>query len=123
MKLIMLAVAGAGGTLARYLLGGWAHQLLGASFPFGTLTVNVLGCTIIGLVGTLADERSLVSPELRFVILLGFLGAFTTFSSFTYETWALFRQGEILPSILNVVGSLLGCFVGLLVGVLLARLL
>lgn len=122
-RLPLLAVSGALGTISRYLLGGMIHQWWGAQFPYGTLVVNIVGCAAIGAVGTLAEERALFSPELRAALLLGFLGAFTTFSSFTYETWELFKSGDALFAGLNVLGSIVGCFGGLLAGVLLARLL
>lgn len=122
LRLLILGTAGAAGTIARYLLGGWAHQLFGAAFPYGTLVVNISGCLIAGFLGTLSEERFLISPQIRTSLLIGFLGAFTTFSSFAYETWALFREGELLMAGLNVVVSFAACFVGLIAGVFLARL-
>lgn len=121
-KLIAIALAGAAGSLSRYWLGGWISHHLGPRFPFGTVGVNILGCFAIGLIGTLADEKFLISPTVRFPILIGFLAAFTTFSSFSYETWILVKDGEFLLGGLNVVGSLLGCFLGLALGVILGRL-
>lgn len=123
LKLFILGVAGALGTIGRYLLGGWVYRWLGTEFPYGTLLVNVSGCLAIGFLGTLADERFLFGPQLRLVFLLGFLGAFTTFSSFSYETWNLFKDGELLQAGFNVFGTFAGCFVGLILGVFLARLL
>ncbi|MBI2337039.1 MAG: fluoride efflux transporter CrcB [Deltaproteobacteria bacterium] len=123
MKFLTLALAGAAGTLCRYFLGGWVYQWMGTQFPYGTLVVNSAGCFIIGFLGTLADERSLLGPELRLALLVGFLGAFTTFSSFTYETWNLFKAGETGFAALNVMGSFLACFIGLLLGILGARLI
>jgi len=123
LNLVLLGVAGALGSVSRYLLGGWIHQLLGPQFPYGTFVVNAVGCLAIGFLGTLADERFLLGSQLRGIILLGFLGAFTTFSSFAYETWALTKEGEMLLAGLNVLGTLFVCFVGLIVGVLIARLL
>src|SRR3989338_8924310 len=122
LKLFILGIAGAAGTISRYLLGGWTHQLFGAEFPYGTLVVNISGCLAIGFLGTLAEERFLISPQIRTALLIGFLGAFTTFSSFAYETWSMFKNGEVMMAGLNVLASVITCFVGLLIGVFLARL-
>lgn len=123
LRLSIIALSGAAGTVARYVLGGWIHQWWGSQFPFGTFVVNAAGCVAIGYLGTLADERQLFSPELRSALFLGFLGAFTTFSSFAYETWAMVKTGAMLLAGLNIFGSLLVCFISLYIGVLLARAL
>lgn len=123
MKFFILAFSGAFGTLARYALGGWFQQIFGSQFPFGTFLVNAVGCLAIGFLGTLADERQFLSPDLRIALLLGFLGAFTTFSTFAYETWMMLKDGEFFFASLNIFGSLLVCFFGLFLGVVLARLL
>ncbi|MDO8519887.1 MAG: fluoride efflux transporter CrcB [Deltaproteobacteria bacterium] len=120
---IILGLAGAAGTLSRYFLGGWVHQILGHGFPHGTLAVNVLGCIAIGFLGTLAEERSLFNPQLRTILILGFLGAFTTFSSFAYETWILMKSGTWLLAGTNVALSLIACFAGLFIGIFLARII
>lgn len=122
-RLVMLAVAGAAGTVSRYLLGGWMHQWLGWQFPYGTFFVNVMGCVGIGFLGTLFDERMMLSSPARQALFIGFLGAFTTFSSFAYESWTLFKDSQWMLAGVNVVGSVITCFVGLLLGVLLARAL
>lgn len=123
LRLFILGVAGAAGTVFRYLLGGWIHQLCGAEFPYGTLIVNISGCLAAGFLGTLAEERFLISPQIRTSLMIGFLGAFTTFSSFAFETWHLFKGGETLLAGLNVIASIVICFIGLLIGVFLARLI
>ena len=101
-KLIGLAVAGAAGTLARYGLGGLAQRWLGESFPWGTAVVNVAGCFAFGVVWGLASDRWTITPETRTVILVGFLGAFTTFSTFVSETGQLFSDAEVLIGLGNV---------------------
>lgn len=121
-KLLTLAFAGAAGTISRYLLGGWVHQWFGPKFPFGTMLCYILGCFIIGLLGTWSDEKSLLNPNTRAALLIGFLGAFTTFSSFTYETWTLIKDSQYFFAGLNIVLSLCCCFIGLFLGVILARL-
>jgi fluoride exporter len=93
-QLLLIAAAGAAGTPARYGLGGLVHRLGGTGFAWGTLAVNALGCLLFGLVWVLAEERLVIRGETRFVILVGFLGAFTTFSSFAFETGQYLRDGQ-----------------------------
>jgi fluoride exporter len=112
-RLLWLAFAGAIGTLARYWLSGLVQRAHDAGFPWGTLAVNALGCLLFGLVWTLAEERLVISGEMRLVLLVGFMGAFTTFSTYAFETGTLLRDAEWLlagANLLahNVVG--LACF-------------
>ena len=88
-KLLCIAGAGALGTLSRYGLAGFVQRIAGAGFPWGTVTVNVVGCFLFGLVWTLGGERMIISAEARTIILTGFMGAFTTFSTFISETGQL----------------------------------
>jgi fluoride exporter len=91
------------GALARYGLSGLVHRQLPLStFPFGTLVVNLLGCFAIGVIAGLVESRQLFAPEFRTFALIGVLGGFTTFSTFGYETFGLFRYGEYLQAITNV---------------------
>ena len=104
--LINAAVVGSGGflgALARYGLSGLVHrQMPGTTFPFGTLTVNILGCLVIGILAGLAESRQLFGPEFRMFALIGILGGFTTFSTFGYETIAMIRDKEYLWAAANV---------------------
>lgn len=119
-KLMVLAVAGACGALARYGLAGLFQRGQHIGFAWGTLTVNVLGCFLFGLIWTLTQQRFLVSPETRAILLVGFLGSFTTFSAFLFETDQMLEQGEWLMAGLNLAGELglglaaylLGAFLG-----------
>ncbi len=122
MNLLMLALAGAAGTLARFGLHGAAHQLAGTELPVGTLAVNALGSFLFGVIWSLAGERAVISPETRQVLLVGFMGAFTTFSSFSFETGQLIRDGAWLAAAGNIAAqNVLG--IGLfLVGVWVGRL-
>jgi CrcB protein len=111
-KLIALGVAGAAGTLARYWVSGWVARRYGESFPAGTLAVNLMGCLLVGALYYLLEERFLSDPVLRTALLLGFLGAFTTFSSYGIQVFALLRDGEFLyaavyAGISNLAGFLL----------------
>ncbi len=102
--LLIVGLGGFIGSVLRYLTGGAVHQLLhNSSFPYGTMTVNILGCFLIGLVTGLVELRQLLSPEIRLFLLIGVLGGFTTFSTFGYETMTLIRDGELLSAGSNVV--------------------
>ena len=98
-QIVLLAVAGAAGTLARYWLSGFVHRVCGASFPWGTLAVNVVGCLLFGFFWTLAEERMLISSQTRIVVLTGFMGAFTTFSTFAFETAQMLSDAEWLRAL------------------------
>ncbi len=102
-KILLLAAAGAVGTLARYWLGGFVQKASSGVFPWGTLAVNMAGCFLFGFVWSLAEERLVISGTTRLVALVGFMGAFTTFSSFVFESSALMRDSQWLWAFGNVV--------------------
>lgn len=103
----MLVIAGGGfGSASRYLVSLAAARLFGDSFPWGTLTVNLLGCLLIGFVAGLAD-RSIVSRSLRILLVTGFLGGFTTFSSFSLESVRMILGGTIDRALLNALLNVL----------------
>ena len=116
MTVVWVFVAGGIGSGARYLIGLWAAERMGAAFPYGTLIVNLAGCFALGVVAHLASSMSW-NPELRAVIAVGFIGGFTTYSSFNQETLALFAGGATGAAVLNVAitlgGGLLAGWVGL----------
>jgi len=111
------------GANLRFLVGVWASQQFGSGFPYGTLIVNVAGCFIIGLFYGLGETRITITPELRLFVAIGFLGAFTTFSSFGNETINLIRSGDLWLALINVAGNNLLGLVAVFGGVTLARLL
>ena len=114
---ILLVFAGGGlGAVARYLLQGAVYRFTGTGFPYGTIVVNVLGCFAIGLLMSSMEERFLASPSLRIFLTIGILGGFTTFSSFSYETMALIREGDILSGGINIIVSVVTCLGGLGLG-------
>lgn len=119
-KLLLLCVAGSAGTLARYFLAGIVQRLHPYDFPWGTLVVNALGCFLFGLVWSLAEGRGLISANARAIILVGFMGAFTTFSTFAFETSQLMQRHEMLSAVANLLlSNVLGVvlvFAGLLLG-------
>ncbi|HMK39455.1 MAG TPA: fluoride efflux transporter CrcB [Bacteroidota bacterium] len=109
MNIVLIFIGGGLGAVARYLLQGVVYRITGAAFPYGTLVVNVLGCLLIGLLMSSMEERFLASPSLRIFLTIGILGGFTTFSSFSYESMALIREGDFLSGGLNIVASVVTC--------------
>jgi len=106
--LIFIGIGGFFGSIARYGMTVGIQNWLGGrlgDFPVGTLVVNLLGCLVLGFLGHLLSERFEMAAELRFALTVGFIGAFTTFSTYAYETLAMAREGEQLFAWLNVLGS------------------
>ena len=101
-QILFIALAGAAGTLARWGLSAAVYRLAGGAFPFGTLAVNVLGSFLFGIIWVLGEQRGILSPGVRLVILVGFMGAFTTFSTFAFETDALLRTGRYWTAAVSV---------------------
>ena len=120
-RLAWLALAGVAGTIARYLLQALAVQILGKQFPWGTLIVNVVGCFLFGIVWTLEQEHELISPETRVILLVGFMGAFTTFSTFAFETAWLAREPGLVVAAANLLAHNLLGITAVLLGVGLVR--
>ncbi len=119
-KLLWIGLAGVLGTFARYGLSGIVQRACGSSFPCGTLAVNVLGCFLFGLVWSLAEDRLSISGEIRTLLLIGFMGAFTTFSSFAFETAQMLRDARWMMAATNIfaqnIFGLVGLFLGLIAG-------
>ena len=108
-KTLFIALAGLAGTLIRYWLAGFMSRQYGENFPWGTLIVNLIGSFLAGALYHLAEERLLISPALRTVLLIGLLGGFTTFSSYGLQTFTLLRDGQIGLATLNVaISNVLG---------------
>ena len=118
---IAIASGGALGAMSRFWLSTATYGWLGRGFPWGTLTVNVIGSFAIGLLTVLMLERFNLSIEWRMGILLGFLGAFTTFSTFSFETVALLEQADYLKAFSNITISVVACVSATLAGIILAR--
>lgn len=105
MRLLLIAVFGAAGTLARYGLQGLVQVRVGSTFPWGTLFTNLTGCFLLGLIGQMMLNRMMVSSEWRLAIAVGFFGGYTTFSSFGWEAAKMFEAGEWLRSMTYVAAS------------------
>ena len=104
----LVALGGALGSVARYLLGTWIQAASrSVDFPFGTLTVNLIGCFVIGFLSQLAETRGAFTPETRALVFVGVLGGFTTFSSFGNDTLNLFRDGETANALVNIGANVL----------------
>jgi len=122
-KLLRIGLAGGLGTLARYGLAGLVQRLAGTTFPWGTAAVNVAGCFLLGTLWAIVGEHLAVSGEVRTIVLIGFLGAFTTFSTFVGETGQLLADSEwflaggniLLQNALGIIAFFLGLSVGRLV--------
>ncbi len=99
------------GTITRYWMAYGMQKLLGVTFPYGTLLVNLLGCYLIGLLATVAAERVFLSPSLRQFLFIGILGGFTTFSTFSYEALELFKERSFLMGALYIGGHYIFCLV------------
>jgi len=102
-SVIFVALGGALGSVSRYLLGTWTQTLSKSlDFPYGTLTVNLIGCFVIGVLAQLAETRGAFTPESRAFLFVGILGGFTTFSSFGNDTINLIRDGELFNALVNI---------------------
>ena len=124
LRVILVGAGGFLGAILRYAIAGWVHNLLqNAWFPYGTLVVNVAGCLLIGFLAGLAEQRSLLGPELRVFLFIGILGGFTTFSSFAYETFSLARDAENIAAAVNIFAQLVLGLLGVWFGNAMARLM
>lgn len=121
MQIILIAVFGAIGTLARYGLQGVVQIRTGGTFPYGTLLINLTGCFLLGLIGQFTLNRLVISPEWRLAISVGFFGGYTTFSSFGWETAKMLEDGEWLPATAYVAASVLAGVVLSVAGIRLAN--
>ncbi|MSR77933.1 MAG: fluoride efflux transporter CrcB [Candidatus Omnitrophica bacterium] len=120
-KWISLISGGIAGTAARYLLSGLLNGWMGTNFPYGTLMVNLIGCFLIGFFASLAEGKFFLGPNARLLLMVGFCGAFTTFSTFMLETAGLMKDGEMLRAFFNVMISVIAGFFIFRLGVLVAE--
>ena len=103
IKILMAGLGGFAGSVCRYGVSTLSQRLFNDPFfPYGTLTVNVIGCLLIGFLSGLAEARQIFSPEIRVLLLVGFLGGFTTFSTFGYEIFAAARDGQFFSALVNL---------------------
>ena len=122
-KYVELVIGGSVGTVSRYLLGGFVYGVLGTSFPYGTLVINLLGCLIIGFLSTMAEEKFLLGSNVRVMLMIGFCGAFTTFSTLILETNNLVRDGEMMRAFTNITVSVIAGLILFRIGIMVAEII
>jgi len=115
-KLFIIGCGGFIGAVVRYGLSGWVHRNNMSDFPYGTLTVNVIGCLLIGALSYLVEDRILLNPHMRAFLLIGILGAFTTFSTFGYETVELLGDGRMTAALVNVLTNVVVGLIAVWIG-------
>ena len=123
MTIVGIAIGGAIGSVLRHLVQVQSANWLGDKFPYGTMAVNVLGSLLMGFLSIVLVERFSLPEEIRLAVLVGLLGGFTTFSSFSHETLGLIQQGNLASAASNVIFSIISCVIASLAGVTLARIL
>ncbi len=122
-KLLALAVAGGLGTIARFGLSQLVHRVGGTSFPWGTVVVNFIGCLLVGIIWGIIDQKDFFNQATRTLVLIGFMGAFTTFSAYILETSHLFQSGHWLSGMGNLFLQNVGGFAAFGVGLALIKVL
>jgi CrcB protein len=120
-KYWMVGLGGFLGSIARFWLGSYITYRMGARFPYGTFVINMSGSFLIGMVVTLLAERAHWSPNLLYLIPIGFIGAYTTFSTFELEAFRSVRSGDLLLALLNVILSVIVGFIAVWLGVIAGR--
>jgi CrcB protein len=121
VNLLVIAIGGAIGSVARYLVSTLVLRATGSLFPVGTFAVNAIGCFVFGLIAGAAEQRIALPPQTRAFMLVGILGGFTTFSSYAFESFALIRDGQVVWASMNLVGQVVVGVVGLAAGFALMR--
>jgi len=122
-KWINLIAGGITGTVARYLVAGWVYKIFGTGFPYGTLFVNLSGCMIIGFLAAIAEEKFVLSPDAKVLLMIGFCGAYTTFSTFMLETANLMKYGENMKALANIFASVILGFIAFKIGILIGEVI
>ncbi len=121
LQIFAIAAGGAVGAVLRFGVSNSVYRIVGRDFPYGTLTVNVLGSLLMGFLFILLVERQIVAAEWRAALLVGLLGSFTTFSAFSMETIALLEDGEVVRATLNIILSVLLCLAATWLGIGIGR--
>jgi len=123
IKYIHLIIGGAIGTIARYALSGAAYRVFGSGFPYGTFFVNLIGCFILGFLVSFSERKLFLDVNIRLLLMVGFCGAFTTFSTVVLETANLIKDGEVARAFLNVLVNVVIGFIVLRIGILFGEII
>ena len=123
LDFLVISLGAIAGAYSRYVFSRLAAKILGPAFPYGTLLINVTGSAVVGFFLIWATERALVDPRWRLLVVIGFCGSLTTFSSYAFETMAYFEQGQWTLMFGNIISNNLLCLAGVLAGMALARVL
>jgi len=121
LPFVLIAAGGAAGAVSRYLVDTWVSERAASAFPWGTLVVNLSGSFVLGLLFALAIERDVLRADIRLPVMVGFVGAYTTFSSLMLETWRLVEGGAIPLALINLFGSAALGMVALVAGLAIGR--
>ena len=122
VKYLLIGAGGFLGSVLRYWTSVNAFKIFGEKFPYGTFVVNVLGCLLIGFIAEISENRFLISSEIRTFLMIGFLGGYTTFSTFGYETFTLFQDKDYFTAFTNIFLSVLVCLASVWIGSIIAKL-
>jgi len=123
LKLLIIGAGGFIGAILRYEVSGWAHKIFGSDFPYGTLSVNVIGSFLLGFFLVLANTKLIVPDVYKNLIAIGILGAFTTYSTFSYETFSLLQLNLIKQALLNIGLNVILGMLAIWIGMISARIL
>ena len=121
MSLLLIGLGGFAGAISRYLVDGFVTDRTAGAFPWGTMAVNLSGSFVLGLLFAMTAERAILPADIRTPVMIGFIGAYTTFSTFMLESWVLIENGSYLPAVANLGGSVLLGLAAVLAGLTLGR--
>jgi CrcB protein len=121
MPLIFIGLGGFAGAISRYVVDGLVSDRTGGSFPWGTLVVNASGSFLLGLLFAMTTERAILPAEIRGPLMIGFIGAYTTFSTYMLESWGLIEGGSYVPALANLGGSIIIGLVAVAAGLVIGR--
>ena len=123
MNWLAVAIGGALGSVARYALSGWIFDITSHKFPYATLIVNVAGSFVMGILFVVVVERAALPAEMRSLLMIGFIGAFTTFSAFSLDALGLWQNGHVLMSVIYMITTVILCLVAISTAIWLTRLM